>query len=250
MASGFATGDGNAGQAVGFALRVPALPSSRVSDDRTKRERDLATYYDQEAPDRSERDIDPGRVARRTEFIEVLRTERRTSVVEIGTGPGRDASAFVAAGFAVTGVDLSAEHVRLARAAGADVRPATVLDLPFDDGSFAAGWTMSTLLHVPNADFGTAMIEICRVLEPGAPLAVGLWGGVDREGPNPRDTIQPRRFFSNRSDDRIRHMLSPFGVIERFETWSDSNVAGWHYQWVVLRMPELPSGRRLDHELA
>ena len=78
-------------------MRVPALPSSRVSDDRTKRERDLATYYDQEAPDRSGRDIDPGRVARRTEFIELLRTELRTSVVEIGTGPGRDASAFVAA---------------------------------------------------------------------------------------------------------------------------------------------------------
>jgi len=30
-------------------------------------------------------------------------------------------------------------------------------------------------------------------------------------------------------------MLGPFGLIERFETWSDSNVAGWHYQWVLLR---------------
>ena len=154
-------------------------------------------------------------MARRTQFIELLLAEGRHSVLEIGTGPGRDAAAFVEVD---SRLQESTSHRR-------------------------------TLLQVSNS-VDTAMAEICRVLEPGAPLAVGLWGGVDREGPNPRDTIQPRRFFSNRSDDRIRHMLSPFGVIERFETWSDSNVAGWHYQWVVLRMPELPSGRRLDHELA
>ena len=119
-----------------------------MTDDRTKREHDLATYYDQESPERAERQIDAGRVARRTALIELLRTELRASILEIGTGPGRDASAFVAAGFAVTGVDLSAEHVRLARGAGADVHLASVLDLPFDNGAFAAGSTMSTLLHV------------------------------------------------------------------------------------------------------
>lgn len=216
--------------------------------DRTQRERDLATYYDLESPARTQRDIDRNRVARRTEFIELLVAEERRRVVEIGTGPGQDAAAFMAAGLEVAGVDLSPEHVRIARDAGIDAHVASVLDLPFDDGSFGAGWTMSTLLHVPNADVDAALAEICRVLVPGAALAIGLWGGVDHEGPNPRDTIQPPRFFSNRSNDRVREMLDPFGAIERFETWSHAGVDGWHYQWVLVRTPRSSSetNRRLE----
>jgi hypothetical protein len=37
------------------------------------------------------------------------------------------------------------------------------------------------LLHVPNADFAAALIGIQRVLEPGALLYAGTYGGTDFE---------------------------------------------------------------------
>ena len=198
-------------------------------------EADLADYYDSEAAQRAARELDPRRVERRESFVQLLAAERRTRLVEIGTGPGRDATAFLAAGLSVSGVDLSAEHVRLSREAGVDAQVASVHQMPFADDSFDAGWTMSTLLHVPDADFDAALREICRVLRAGSPLAVGLWGGTDSEGRSDRDEIRPPRFFSTRSHDRIQQMLGRHGAVESFQTWTSGPPGSWEYQWAVLR---------------
>ncbi len=195
---------------------------------------DLAAYYDQESTSRAERSIDPLRVVRRAEFVAVLHTEARRNVVELGTGPGRDAAAFLAAGLAVSGVDLSAEHVRLARGAGIDAIQASLFDLPYDDARFDAAWTMSTLVHVPDARFHEAMGSIVRVVAPGAPVAIGTWGGEDHEGIAEFDTLQPPRFFSRRSNERFQEMLAEHGDVERFDTWTHS-ISGWQYQYAILR---------------
>lgn len=198
-------------------------------------ETDLAAFYDQEAASRAEREIDGERVRRRVAYSALLKAEGRSRLLELGTGPGRDAVAFAADGIAVAGVDLSPKHVRMCRAAGIDAHVASVLRLPYADQGFYAGWTMSTLLHVPDADFDAAMLEIRRVLRTGSPLAVGLWGGADWEGPSATDIIRPPRFFSSRSDARIQEMLGRHGTIEQFETWAPRS-SGWWYQWCVLRV--------------
>ena len=198
-------------------------------------EADLSAFYDQEAVDRAQRPIDPSRVAQRDAFIRQLRDEGRTNLLEVGTGPGREAATFAHHGIAPVGVDLSFEHARLARANGVASARASVLALPFASEAFDSGWTMSTLLHVPDTDFDHAMAELVRVLRPRALLAVGLWGGFDREGPSEFDTIDPPRFFSLRSHERARAMLGAHGEIERFDTWPDDR-STWEYQFVVLRV--------------
>jgi SAM-dependent methyltransferase len=198
-------------------------------------ESDLVRFYDQEAQARADRAIDPQRVRRREHYASLLRSEGRSRLLEFGTGPGRDAVAFRGEGFAVSGVDLSPEHVRICRSAGIDAYVTSVHRLPFAEGGFDAGWTMSTLLHVPDTEFDSALLEIRRVLRPGAPLAVGVWGGSDREGPSAKDTIHPPRFFSTRSDERLQQMLGRHGSIERFETWAPDGRDSWWYQWCVLR---------------
>lgn len=172
----------------------------------------------------------------RAQFIELLAVEGRQTVVEVGTGPGVDAQAFLALGLGVSGVDLSPEHVRRAREAGVEAYVASVLDLPFVDDSFDAGWTMSTLLHVADADVDRALAELVRVLQPEAPLAIGLWGGQDWEGTRQLDDIEPRRFFSLRSDDRLREIVGRHGSVERFDTWTGEGTS-WTYQALVLRLP-------------
>ncbi len=199
--------------------------------------RDLAAFYDQEAARRVTRAIDPARVEVREQFIAVLVAEGRRQVLEVGTGPGRDAAAFGEAGLSLRGLDLSFEHARLARGQGVAITQASLFHLPFRAESFEAAWTMSTLLHVPDARFHEAMREICRVLHPGALLAVGLWGGLDREGINHFDTIAPPRFFSLRSHDRARTMLEVHGGIERFQTWEHPDgPVDWEYQFAVVRI--------------
>jgi hypothetical protein len=94
---------------------------------------------------------------------------------------------------------------------------------------------MSTLVHVPDSDFDRAMTELVRVLRPGAPLAIGLWGGFDNEGFNDFDRIDPPRFFSHRSHERARRMLARQGQIVQFDTWPDDR-SSWEYQFVVLRV--------------
>lgn len=199
--------------------------------------RDLAEYYDREAMARALRPIQPERIERRRAFIERLLHEGRSHLVEVGTGPGIDALPFIEARMSVAGVDLSDEHVRLARTVGVDAYRASVLALPFADASFDAGWTMSTLLHVPNEHCDDALREIGRVLADGAPLAVGLWGsGTEHnvEALMEADTIEPKRFFSRRSDANLRAMLSILGDIESFETWNTGE-GTWTYQFAIVR---------------
>jgi hypothetical protein len=67
-----------------------------------------------------------------------------------------------------------------------------------------------------------------RVLRPAAPLAIGLWGGRDFEEASPR-------FFSFRSDEKVRAVLGRHGTIECWETWESPS--DLHYQFAVLRTP-------------
>jgi SAM-dependent methyltransferase len=204
--------------------------------DRMQRERDLVAYYDNEVQERAGRELPADRVTRRGAYIEQLRAEGRRSVLEVGTGPGRDGAALAGAGLAYTGVDLAPASVAACRALGLDARVASVLDLPFADGTFDAGWTMSTLLHVADAELDAALAEIVRVLRPAAPLAVGLWGGRDLpEGPHGEPTHGPARFFSFRSDEKVRAALDRHGRLECWETWKGSSEL--HYQFAVLRTP-------------
>lgn len=199
-------------------------------------ERDLATYYDVESATRAARDLAPERVRQRDTFVRHLSSQKRTSLLEVGTGPGRDAAAFVAAGLCVAGVDLSVENARRCRDLGVDARAASVVELPFADRSFDAAWTMSTLLHLPDDLFDAALDELSRVLVPSSPAAIGVWGGDDWEGEIEGEDFGPDRYFRFRSDLRLRELLARHGTVEEFTTWTREG-GGHRYQWCVLRVP-------------
>jgi SAM-dependent methyltransferase len=198
-------------------------------------ERRLADYYDLEGERRLTQPLDNRRVTARQQFVELLRAEERTHLLEVGSGPGRDAVAFADAGLHVIAIDRSPGHARLAAGLGLRVIQASALALPLRPTSFDAGWTMSTLVHVPDAGWDAAMASLITALRPGAPVAIGLWGGVDHEGWLPPREGMPSRFFSLRSHDRARTMLAGHGVIESFSTWPDDR-STWHYQFALLRV--------------
>lgn len=203
---------------------------------RAERERDLIAYYTGELHARVDRNLAEPRIARRTAFLDQLRVEERRTVLEIGCGPGRDGEAIAAQGFDYTGVDLSPASVEACQALGLRAEVASVLELPFADSSFDACWTMSTLLHVADEDLDQALREILRVLRPGAPLAIGLWGDAQSSEHVWQDGkgYGPGRFSSIRTDEALRTTLQKYGVLEQWTTWDDDQVM--HYQWAVLRV--------------
>lgn len=203
----------------------------------TQREADLASYYNKEVRDRANRPLPVERITARTTYLDLLKREGLQSVLEVGCGVGRDGDAFAKAGLSYTGVDVAPESVNACIALGLDAQVASVLDLPFDDGTFAAGWTMSTLLHVANADLDSALAEIVRVLRPMAPLAIGLWGDeTSRESLWEDGTdFGPPRFFSIRTEDMVREFLERHGTVEQWRTWPGTD--SLHYQYAVLRTP-------------
>jgi SAM-dependent methyltransferase len=192
-------------------------------------ERETRRYYDLERG-REDRPLDPRRVEARTRFVEATRAagDRARPVVEIGTGPGRDALVLAAAGLDVIGVDVSPGHAARAASRGVErMVVASARALPFASGSIGALWSMSTLMHIPDAAIEQAMREIGRVLAPGAIVAIGVWGGPDVEhlSGGPDGSPGPRRLFSRRSEPRWRSLLELVGRIDVFEVWRDEAAA-------------------------
>ena len=196
---------------------------------------DLSRFYEHEATNRLRGRPSGWRVGWLEEFAGSIAAEGRRSVLDVGAGPGTDAHTFLSAGVEYTGVDLAVANGVLAREAAATVVAASLFELPFPEASFDAGWSMSTLMHVPTAEVGTAMQSICRVLVPGAPLMIGQWGGS--LGDIDSDHMVPGlpRLFSLRTAARNRKLLALHGTIEQWEV-RDAGPDGWEYHAAVLRV--------------
>ena len=108
------------------------------------------------------------------------------TVLELGTGNGRDAAAMLAAGFAVTPSDASPE---LAAQAQARLRrPVRIMAFhELDDVALYDGvWACAALLHAPRDELTDNLTQIFRALRPGgrmmASFKAGNSEGRDRFG--------------------------------------------------------------------
>jgi SAM-dependent methyltransferase len=197
-------------------------------------ERDLAAYYDQDAPDRLASGLDTDRIAAREQFLSLVLRGSELRLLEIGTGVGRDSASFVQHQIDTYGVDLSLEQARHSASHGVRQVVGSVRHLPFGSQAFDAVWSMSVLMHVPNVAIESALGEVRRVLRPSGVAAIGVWGGADTEQRSTEDRYQPPRLFSRRSDKTWRDLLETVGRVESFRTWP-VNPDGWWYQFAHVR---------------
>ena len=91
------------------------------------------------------------------------------AVLDVGTGTGRAAIGLARRGARVTGVDASAEMLRVARARAADAGVDAAFEvgdahrLPYRDRAFHAAVSLRVLMHTP--DWRQCLSELCRVAE-------------------------------------------------------------------------------------
>lgn len=197
--------------------------------------RELRAYYEHEAATGARGPATGRRVDAVTRFASQIAGEGRSSLLDVGAGPATDAAAFVDVGVRYVGIDLAVANASVARAKGYHVVSASLFEPPFRPESFDAGWSMSTLMHVPAERFGRAMRAMLRPLRAGAPCGIGMWGGPDRDLFTDPDGSGARRLFSLRSASRNRELLSSHGSLESWEVW-DVGSDGWEYHFAVLRV--------------
>ena len=187
----------------------------------------------------------------RERFRDLLRTENRTSLVDVGAGPGLDTLLWQQDSFDVVGVDLGPENCKLMDAKARVAVNASLYDLPLVDAAFDALRTMSTFVHVPPERVGHALRELLRVVKPGGPIAIGTWGGRDFVGCSEFAEIRPFRYFSLQTHHRWLISLDSVCSVELFETFSPNGDDAWKYQFAIVRSrpASSPAADKLPGEL-
>ncbi len=95
--------------------------------------------------------------------------ETKPTILDVGCGAGFLSNALAKGGFSVSGVDLSADSLRVAKlydhTGTVDYKSADALHLPYPDQSFDVITCMDFLEHVENPE--KFIKEFSRVLKPG-----------------------------------------------------------------------------------
>jgi SAM-dependent methyltransferase len=197
----------------------------------------LRSFYDANVAERDGVDISPWKAKERGVFLEFLRERRAQTLLEVGSGPGRDGVFFRDQGLKVTCTDLSPAMVASCRAKGLEALTVDFLQLDFAGRTFDAVYALNSLLHVPKVDLPDVLERIRAQLVPGGLFYLGVYGGNDFEGVRVDDRHEPKRFFAfYRDRDLLTRLMTHFEpVYFRQVAVSEERDAGFHFQSVVLQ---------------
>ena len=198
---------------------------------------DLRSAYEQKVEERSQRPLQPWKVAVRERFLARLQQEGKQSLLEIGAGTGHDSLFFQQAGLTVTCTDLTPTMVEHCRGLGLQAEVVDFAQLPhhFAAVSFDALYAMNCLLHVPKADFPSILQGIRTILRPDGLFFLGQYGDVDEEGVWDGDHYEPKRFFARYRDEQIRAIVKQFFAVEEFQSIPPKDGSAGTFQAFVLR---------------
>jgi len=127
-----------------------------------------------------------GQRAIATALLEPALPPGRALVLDAGCGTGFNLLALSRLGAAV-GIDLAPEALAFCRERGVRALRASLLALPFPEGTFDAVTSFDVIYHAWVADDRAAVAEMARVVRPGGLLLVrvpalrALWGAHDVE---------------------------------------------------------------------
>ena len=154
-----------------------------------------------------------------------------TRVLEIGSGGGRDAMLFEAAGLAVRRTDVTPGFVALLRDDGHDADLLDPLTCADDDlargGPFDGVWASASLLHVARADLPVVLARLASVTRPGGLLRMSLKEG-DGEGWSVHGDVALPRMFVYWREQPLRDVLAGAGWrVERVDHADGNRGESW-----------------------
>jgi SAM-dependent methyltransferase len=152
-------------------------------------------------------------------------------VLEIGSGPGRDARMLEEHGVSVRRTDITAAFVRMLRADGhdADVVDPLTDDLsdPTRDEPYDAVWASASLLHARREDLPRVLANLAAVTREDGPLRLALKEGDGARFSTHGNVSGPRHFTFWR-EPALREVLEHAGwSIDRVERTTDKRDQDW-----------------------
>lgn len=199
----------------------------------------LKAAYDKDAQRRVEveENRDDWKLRFREEFCDILRSENRQTILELGAGIGSDSIFFQYNGFKVLATDLSDEMVARCREKGLNAQVIDLYSLDRLETKFDGIYSMNVLLHVPRHDLEQVLETISRALNPGGVFFYGVYGGSDEEKVIvDHSKMGMPRLFSFLSDDTIQTVADKWFSKLKFEVVDiGSNQPNFHFQALMLR---------------
>ncbi|MRV74031.1 methyltransferase domain-containing protein [Duganella sp. FT92W] len=118
-------------------------------------------------------------------LLEAIEATPPFRILDLGCGPGRDLKRFTELGHIATGLDGSAEFVRMAHEySGCDVLHQDFVDLQLPEGAFDGIFANASLFHVPTAVLPDVLLRLQAALKPGGVLFSSNPRGNNQEGWN------------------------------------------------------------------
>ncbi len=144
-------------------------------------------------------------------FAELVHADGGGPVADIGCGPGRITTHLDALGLDVSGIDLSPEMIRLARAARPDLRyeVGTMEALPIGEGTLGGLMAWYSVIHLPPERVPGVLAEFARALRAGGRLLMAFQTtdpGLDLQ-PHDHKVTKSYRW----SVSRMQELLRPCG---------------------------------------
>jgi SAM-dependent methyltransferase len=176
-------------------------------------------WYDEQGAAYASRTADygmyPGLVTEIGRFVASL-TDIGGLVLDLGCGVGRDSQFMANRGLQVVAADVSDVMVSMAADRCRRLRAHCVrLDmrrLPFTDGVFAGAWACASLVHLPRSAMRASLTELCRVLRPGASVAISMRSGRT-SGWLPSGRSPGLRWFTLVDAEAFSTMLDAHGFV-------------------------------------
>lgn len=158
-------------------------------------------------------------------------TDGERRLLDIGCGAGKDIPLLTSLGYTVTGVDLSAGQLDVARQhhPRTPFELASMLDLPFPDETFHAAWMVASLLHLPKAQAPLAIREARRILKPGGVIFITV-----KEGTGDMIPVTTRigsRSYSYWTHDELTGLLEEDGLAILDQASRNEDDVTWVSVW-------------------
>lgn len=142
------------------------------------------------------------------EFINKLQGKK---VLDLGSGPGRDAKLLRDNNIEVLCFDASEQMIKRTKELGFESILGDMNKLDFSDKSFDGVWAFTSLLHITEIQMRKVLEKIHKVLKPGGILFLGMIDG-EFEGEVVRENMPgAKRYFHFYTDKQLKSILEDTG---------------------------------------
>jgi ubiquinone/menaquinone biosynthesis C-methylase UbiE len=153
------------------------------------------------------------------EFLAML--PKNGKILDIGCGPGVDSGYMTSEGFAVIGIDLSKEMLKLAKQKfpQIDFRQQDIRELDFPHNSFDGILASCSLIHIPKKDIPSLLKKFHQILKKGGAIYIALQGGKSEEIFIDEPFKPDEKLFLNIiSFDEIKNLLvkNGFSIVKKY----------------------------------